>query len=150
MTTRAPGMREEGRITLLVMGMAFVATLLVVVTLAITSVALARTRLMDAADGAALAAANALDAAAYAESGIAEVVPLSDDGVRDAAARHLAERHLPQGVSGWSLAVGTGSPDGRTAIVVLTGQVRVPFARTVGSDAAIAVTVQSRARSPLR
>lgn len=148
--TRHGPSQEDGQITLLIVGVALVAILLIVVTVAVTSVALARTRLMDAADGAALTAANALDESVYADSGIGEAVPLSDASVRGAANDHLASLERPVGILDWALAQGTGSPDQATAVVVLTGRVRVPFAAAVGSDASIGITVESRARAPLR
>lgn len=136
--------------TVLIIGMAVAAILLIVVTLAVTSVAIARTRLIDAADGAALAAANAFDASTYASDGIQGAVPVSDATVQAAAADHVAGLPLPHGFAGWWIGPGTGSPDQRTAVVVLTGRVQVPFAAAVGSDATIALTVESRARAALR
>ncbi|HPB71379.1 MAG TPA: pilus assembly protein TadG-related protein [Phycicoccus sp.] len=141
---------EDGQISLLIVGMTVIALLLILTTVAVTALGLARTRLMDAADSAALVASNALDESAYGESGLPDAVPLSNATVQQAAGRQLARLDLPSGILGWSIAAGTGSPDRRTAVVVLTGQVRVPFAEVVGSNATIAMTVQSRARAALR
>jgi len=137
-------------VTVLIIGMSMVAILLILVTIAVTSVAIARTRLIDAADGAALAAANAFDSGTYQVEGISDAVPVSDATVRAASVDHLASLTLPHGIAGWAIEPGTGSPDGRTAVVVLTGRVAVPFADVVGSDATIALTVESRARAALR
>lgn len=133
----------------MVLGLTIVAILLIVVTIAVTAVSLARTRLMDAADSVALASANAFDDSTYASSGIGDAVPLSDATVQQSAATQLAQLSLPSGILGWELAAGTGSPDARTAVVVMTGQVRVPFAASLGSNASITLTVTSRARAGL-
>ena len=140
---------EQGSVTLLVLGLTVVAILLIVVTIAVTAVSLARTRLMDAADSVALASANAFDESTYAGTGIGDAVPISDATVQRSAADHLGDLTLPAGITGWTIAPGTGTPDNRTAVVVLTGQVRVPFAATFGSDASFGLTVTSRARAGL-
>ena len=94
--------RDEGQIGLLVLGMTIIAILLILTTAAITAVSLARMRLLDAADSAALVAANAFEDATYATTGVGSAVPVSDASVQRAAADHLATcRHrtaLPSGV----------------------------------------------------
>lgn len=141
---------ERGQVGLLVLGLTVVAGLLVAGTVALTSAHLARMRLLDAADGAALAAADAMDERAYAE-GLGEAVALSDATVRDAARAHLDARSLPTGVLGWHLGPGTGSPDGETAVVVLVGQARLPMGGRVlrSFGGTVTITVESRARSGL-
>jgi hypothetical protein len=127
-----------------------VALLLVAGTVAVTSVHLSRMRLLDVSDGAALAAANALDEGAYS-SGVGDAVPVSDQTVREAAGGYVADRPLPVGISAWSLAEGTGSPDGRTAVVAMTCRADLPL---VGGalDAlggSVTIRVVSRARADL-
>ena len=63
--------------SLLFLGFAVVATLLILGTVAVTSVQLSRMRLLDAADGAALDAADSLDLGAY-HQGLGGAVALSD------------------------------------------------------------------------
>lgn len=139
---------ERGTISVFILGLAAIAMVLVAGTVAVTSAHLSRMRLLDAADGAALAAANALDAAAY-ERGLDDAVPLSDASVRQRAAEYLAGAERPRSVLRWWLAPGTGSPDGRTAVVALGGEAELPMAggalRELGLS--ITITVASSARA---
>ncbi|QFG69048.1 hypothetical protein [Ornithinimicrobium pratense] len=108
--------------------------------------------LLDAADAAALDASDALvEERAYGE-GIGAGVPLTDASVQAAAGAYLATRPLPGRVAAWSLGPGTGSPDGRTAVVVLTGQAQIPVVSPVLSafGGGVSVTVTSSARSDLQ
>jgi hypothetical protein len=144
---RAP---ESGQVTVLILGFTIVAILLVVGTAAVTSAQLSRIRLLDAADGAALDAADSLDVASY-DSGLQGHVAVSDETVQTAAERYLAERPLPVGMEGWTVGAGTGTPDGQTAVVHLVGRADLPL---VGSllDAlggSVTITVESRARADL-
>ena len=143
--------REDGQVTLLILTYTLVAALLVLGTVAVTSAQLSRTRLLDAADGAALDAADSLDLGAY-ESGLGRSVPVSDAPVRETAVRYLAERPLPPGMRGWEVAGGTGSPDGATAVVRLTGQADLPFVGPLldAFGSSVTITVESRARADLQ
>ena len=123
--------------------------MLIVGTVAVTSVH--RPGLLDAADGAALDAADSLDARAY-EEGLGDAVAVNDSTVRATAERYLAERPLPVGMVGWEVAAGTGSPDGETAVVRLVGEAE-PAARgrgLKGLGTSVTITVESRARSDLQ
>lgn len=141
---------EGGTITVYLLGLVLVAVTLVAGTVAVTSAHLARIRLLDVADGAALSAANALDDAAYRQ-GVGDSVPLSDASVRARAADYLGGLDRPTGVLAWRLGPGTGTPDGRTAVVELTGEAELPLVggalRELGVSISIHVT--SRARSDL-
>ncbi len=142
---------ESGQISIYILGLTIVAMMLIVVTYGITSVALARVRLMDAADSAALAAANAFDAGTYTDRGIQDTVPLSDATVRQAAAESLAAQSVPPTFLGWWVEGGTGTPDGRTAVVVVSARIRIPLAAAViGERASLPLTVESRARAATR
>lgn len=147
-----PGARrdEEGSIIPLTIGLFVVAALLIVTGLAVTAAQLVRTRLYDAADGAALRAANALDEAAYA-SGVHGAVPVTDASVGQVAAAYLDQVGRPRGVVQWSLQPGTGTPDGHTAVVVLAGQAELPLIGSVLSAAggSVTITVTSRSRADL-
>lgn len=147
----APGCRDErGTITVYVLGLAVIVMMLIAGTVAVTSAHLSRMRLLDAADGAALAAAGALDEGAY-RRGVGDGVPLSDTSVRRRAAQYLAAVRRPSSVLAWRLTSGTGSPDGRTAVVVLTGDAELPMVGSLLRDlgGGITITVVSRARSDL-
>ena len=108
-------------------------------------------RLLDAADGAALDAADALEARAY-QRGIGDTVALSDASVREAARAYLGDQRRAASLRVWSLAPGTGSPDGRTAVVRLTGEAEVPLVggilRALGGS--VTITVESHARAALQ
>jgi hypothetical protein len=79
-------------------------------------------------------------------------VVVSDATVERAVADSMATRPLPNGLSAWTIARGTGTTDGRTAVVVLSGTADLPM--TGGLLAAlgrsVTITVESRARAPLR
>lgn len=141
---------EDGSIIPMILGLFVVAALLIVVGVAVTSAQLARTRLYDAADAAALRAANALDEAAYRE-GVAESVLVTDASVLASASGYLDELGPPHGVTRWGLQPGTGTPDGHTAVVVLSGQARLPLvgALVEAFGGSVTITVTSRARADL-
>jgi Putative Flp pilus-assembly TadE/G-like len=148
--TRSQGRRrdEGGSISLFILGLALIAMLLVTGAVAVTSAHLSRMRLLDVADGAALSAANALDDSAY-DRGVGQSVPLSNRSVQERAAVHLASRPRPGSIREWRLAPGTGTPDGRTAVVVVVGEAELPMVGPALRDLGVSVTirVESRARS---
>ena len=109
---------ERGQISLLILGFTAIALMLVVGGVDATAVQLARTRMLDAADGAALDAADALDEPGAYGQGLDDAVRLTDATVQQAAAGYLAAQPRPSGVSSWGLASGTGGgrrPDRRGA-----------------------------------
>jgi hypothetical protein len=142
---------EDGQISLLILGLAVVVVLLVVGTIDVTSVELSRMRLLDAADAAALDAADALDPAAYC-AWLADAVVLSDDSVRQSANAYLGAQPRPESIRQWALTPGTGSPDGWTAVVGLTGASELPLGggllRALGVS--VTISVESRARAPIQ
>lgn len=143
---------ETGQISILLIGMLAVALTIVLAVVGVTSVQLSRIHLLDAADAAALDASDALVQERAYDEGIGAGVPLTDASVQEAAAAYLAARPMPGRVAAWSLAPGTGSPDGRTAVVVLTGQAQIPVVSPVLSafGGGVSITVTSSARSDLQ
>jgi hypothetical protein len=139
---------ETGSISLYLLGLAVIAMTLVAGTVTVTTAHLARIRLLDVADGAALEAANALDASAYTR-GVGDAVPLSDASVRRRAAEYVGALDRPPGVTAWRLGPRTGSPDGRSAVVGLSGEVELPLVGGALRDlgATITVSVVSTARA---
>jgi hypothetical protein len=133
---------------------------LINVVVDVTAVHLARTQLLDAADGAALDAADGIDVpATYGEADSPDAA--SPDGqhlvLTDATVRQQAEAYLvtyqpPSRLDAVAVAAGTGSSDGLSATVVLTGRVRLPIAGAVvaGWSDGIVVTVTSTAKAPVR
>jgi hypothetical protein len=142
---------EGGQVTLLVLGFCVVAVLLIVGTVAVTSVQLSRMRLLDSADGAALDAADSLDLGAY-QGGLGDGVAVNDATVRSTAVGYLAQRPRPASILAWQVAPGTGSPDGQTAVVRVSGEADLPLVGrlldTFGGS--VTITVESRARAGLQ
>lgn len=143
--------RENGQISVLLIGMASLALLLVLGVVGATSVQLSRIHLLDAADAAALAAADTVDEHTLYDEGLGEGLPLTGEGVTTAAREHLARQPLPDRLLGWQVVPGTGTPDARTAVVRLRGEAKIPVVssilRTLGGS--VSITVESRARSEL-
>jgi len=143
---------DRGQISLLILGFTIIALMLIIGAVDVTAVQLARTRLFDAADSAALDASDALDdGSAYATGLNVQGVPITDASVRRSATEYLAAEPRPHGISSWVLADGTGSPDGQTAVIRLRGTVDIPIVASVlaASGGSVTITVESRARSGL-
>jgi hypothetical protein len=148
----AAELRERGQISLLILGFTVIALMLIIGGVDVTAVQLSRSRLLDAADGAALDASDALDGGRAYSSGLRSSVEISDASVRQSASQYLAVQPRPHGVSSWALAEGTGSPDGQTAVIRLRGTADIPIAASILSafGGSVNITVESRARSALR
>lgn len=112
---------DRGQLSILILGLTVIAMTLIIGGLAVTSVQISRMRLLDAADSAALGATDDGVEQIYAH-GVESDLPLDDALVRRSASSHLSERPRPHGLESWAVAPGTGSPDGRTAVVRLTGR----------------------------
>ena len=121
----------DGPVAVLLLRLCLLVLPLVVGIVNVTAIQLARVRLYDAADAAALDAADALAEEALYGGGRGPRLPLSEQGVRDRAARYLAASERPDRVSAWALAPGTGTRDGHAATVALTGTVEVPLGATL-------------------
>jgi len=145
------GHPEQGQISILLLGMMVTALTLILGVVAATSVQLSRIQLLDAADAAALDAADAVAEEGVYGEGLGNGVPLTTDTVMEAAGEHLARRERPSRVTAWTLLPGTGSPDGRTAVVRLQGQASVPVLGQAleAFGGPVTITVESRARSDL-
>lgn len=142
---------DDGQISILLIGMMSVALLLILGVIGATSMHLSRIQLLDAADAAALDAADSIAEATVYEGGVGDGLQLTSNGVANAASENLAQRVRPGRVAAWNVAGGTGTPDGRTAVVVVQGQAAIPLISQAldvfGSS--ITITVQSSARSDL-
>lgn len=144
--------RERGQISLLILGFTVIALMLIVGAVDVTAVQLARTRLLDAADSAALDASDALDNGSAYGNGLRSAIEISTDSVRHSAAQYLAVQPRPHGISSWALVDGTGSPDGQTAVIRLRGTADIPIAAKVVAafGGSVDITVESRARSAIK
>lgn len=134
--------------TLLVTACMAIAVLLVLGTIVATTAQLARVRLLDVADGAALDAADALDTRAY-QSGLHDAVAISGPTVWESAEAYLAVRERPGRITWWAVEPGTGTPDGETAVVVVSGRVSLPvvgpLVEAIGGSVTITVSGSARA-----
>jgi Flp pilus assembly protein TadG len=142
---------ERGQIGVLALGLFVLATLLVLGAVDVTAAQLARMRLLDAADSAALDAADALDERAAYEGGVLDHLALTDESVAGAAGAHLARTPMPPGITSWSVVPDTGTTDGATAVVTIRGTATLPMSGWVleSLGGSVTITVTSRARAPL-
>lgn len=142
---------EAGSLSVLTLSLVMIAIVLILGGGGVTSALVARMRLIDAADGAALSAANALADTAYTQ-GVGQEVPLSNGGVVSAARDYLATRPVPQDILTWTLEPQTGTPDGRTAVVAMSATVQIPLLSQVldAFGGSVTVSVVSRARAVVR
>ena len=137
-------------ITPLILGFAVILISLLVGGIAVTSAQVARMRLYDVSDAAALDAADAIDGGAYTR-GVGDTVPIAGRTVAATAAAYLARTQRPHEMVSWTVAPGTGSPDGRTAIVRMTCVARLPLVGGLLSalGGSVSVHAESRARAGL-
>ncbi|WP_151526256.1 hypothetical protein [Serinicoccus kebangsaanensis] len=135
--------------SILLIGMVALTLTVILAVVGVTAVQLTRIQLLDAADAAALDASDALAQEQVYEAGLGAGPPVSDATVVDAAAEHLAGRERPSRVQEWGLGAGTGTPDGRTAVVTLTGRASIPVISPVLATfgGGVTITVTSSARS---
>lgn len=135
---------DEGSVLLLVLGLSVVLFALVAVVVDVSVVALARRGVSSAADGAAVSAAQAVDTQAYAAAGAADVLPLSEAGVRQRVSTYAARAE--QGQPGLTV---TGRLEGPGSVVVTARrEVALPFSGWFGVGR-VAITAESRAQAPL-
>lgn len=142
---------ESGQISILLIGLTAICLTIVMGVVGATSVQLSRIHVLDAADAAALDASDALALErAYAE-GVGTGIPLTHATVVDAASAHLAGRERPSRLTHWEVAPGTGTPDGRTAVVVVRGTARIPVLSSLLEQfgGGVTITMTSSARSDL-
>ncbi len=143
---RDPGV--AGQITVFILGACVLALTLVVGVVNVTAVQLARVRLYDVADAAALDAADEAREVDIYGGGVRGTLPLSDDVVRESAERSLAQVARPEAIGSWRLErAGLGAQVG-TAEVVLTGEVVLPLGGGLLAAVAgpVTLTVTSTAR----
>lgn len=129
--------------TLLVIGCMSIAMLLILGTVVATTAQINRVRLLDVADAAALDAADALDLQAY-RLGFDDTVRISSATVWQSAESHLASRERPARITSWRIEQGTGTPDGQTAVVVVSGQVSLPVVGPLLDAVGGSVTITAR------
>ncbi|HEU5034545.1 MAG TPA: pilus assembly protein TadG-related protein [Mycobacteriales bacterium] len=153
------GRREDGSLTLLVIGYTVIAAVLVVAAVDVSKVFLARRALSSAADAAALAAAQSLDREAIysgAAGGCGDLLPVDLSGARQAVETAFADdlAGLRQTFANLSAPV-TEITRGSVTVRV-GGDVAVPFGKVLAlldparGDGRVHVDVSASAESPVR
>lgn len=142
---------EDGRILVLAAGLFAVLGVLVVGGIDVTAVQLAKMRVLNASDSAALEAADSVDEGALYRGGLGANTPLTGQKVSEAASNNLGRQDLPANVSAWQV-VGAEVANGSTAVVRVRALVHPPLTggllSFIGAD--VSVQVESRARSTVQ
>lgn len=139
---------EDGQMIVMIIGYALLALLVVTVVIGISSVYLEHKRLLSLADGASLAAADSYTLGEVTgETGSPSAV-LGSERVRTVAADFVARSPASARFDGLDVTQGTGSPDGSTAVVVLSSVVHPPVVNFLVPDG-IRIEAASTARSRL-
>lgn len=141
-----PVNREDGQITVLIIGYILVSLLVVAVVTAVSAVYIEHKKLLSVADGAALSAADSFRVAGI-DAGAGAPAPTLDSGaVAGAAEAYLERSGAAVRFSNLALDPATGAPDPRTARVVLTAVVHPPLVNfLVPGGIPIAATADARA-----
>lgn len=141
---------ESGQTTVLIIGYAVIAMLLVTVVVNLSKVFLAQRSLDAAADAAAVAGAQAVRVSPYYQHGALDRLPLAESLARQEAYRHLSAAGMFDParscddftVEGVSLAPTRDAVD-----VTVSCRVRIPFANVVSGAYAGGVPVTSTAHA---
>ena len=129
-------------------GFIVIALLVATVVMAASSVYLEHKKLLSLADGASVAAADSFTLGQLGTAGGAPSAVLSGDRVRSAAVDYLGRNGAFDNFSGLNVVPSTGSPDGATAVVVLSADVHPPVVNFLVPDG-IRIEATSTARSRL-
>ncbi|MHA7220000.1 pilus assembly protein TadG-related protein [Arthrobacter sp. MDT1-48-3] len=148
--TPAPGAgrSDDGQIGILVIGYLLISLLVVTVVLAVTAVYIEHKKLLSAADGAALAAADDYSIDVRVGASTTPLPVLQDSGVEDSADGYLSTTGADARFEQLCIDPATGAADGRTARVVLTAVVRPPIVNFL-VPAGIPIIAQGDARAEL-
>ena len=139
---------EDGLITVMIIGYVALALLVATVVMGISSVYLEHKRLLSLADGASLAAADSYTLGEVATQGGSPSAVLNPARVRSVAADFVARSPASARFGALAVAGATGTPDGSTAVVVLTAAVHPPVVNFLVPDG-ILIEATSTARSRL-
>lgn len=132
----------------MILGHVAVALLVATVVIGISSVYLEHKRLLSLADGASLAAADSYTLGEVATQGGSPSAVLNPARVRNVAADFVARSPAAQRFNDLAVAGATGTPDGSTAVVVLTAAVHPPVVNFL-VPGGIPIEATSTARSRL-
>jgi uncharacterized membrane protein len=140
---------ESGQLLILICIYTLVAAFVLAVAVDASSVFLRRRALVAAADGAALAAAQSLDEAAFYRHGSRNSLPLDRAGAAAAVRRYVVANRLSNRFTSFRVTSVRLSPDGRTIEVSVHCVVRLPFTGPfVGSATRIPISATAAADAP--
>ncbi|HET8878454.1 MAG TPA: pilus assembly protein TadG-related protein [Arthrobacter sp.] len=148
MTGRRKDKGEDGQLMVLIVGYVLVALLVTAVVAAASSVYLEHKKLLSLADGASIAAADSFTLGQISSASGSPSATLSGARVRGTTADYLNRDGAFNRFSGLAVAPATGSPDGTTAVVVLSASVHPPIVNFLVPDG-IRIEATSTARSRL-
>jgi hypothetical protein len=138
---------ESGQLTVLAIGFTVLCLLVATTVMAVSAVHIEFKKLLSAADGAAVAAADSFTLAETATGDGPPAAVLAPERVRGVVTTYLARDGSAARFEGLSVAAATGSPDGRTATVTLTAVARIPVVNFILPDGVpIEATSSARAR----
>jgi uncharacterized membrane protein len=139
---------EDGQMMVMILGYVALALLVTTVVIGISAVYLEHKRLLSLADGASLAAADSYTLGEVAAQGGSPSAVLDPARVRHVAADFVARSPASERFDDLAVAGATGTPDGSTAVVVLTAAVHPPVVNFL-VPAGIPIEATSTARSRL-
>ncbi|MEO3933825.1 pilus assembly protein TadG-related protein [Micrococcaceae bacterium Sec7.4] len=140
--------RDAGQLMVLIIGYVLLALLITTVVIAASSVYIEHKKLLSMADGASVAAADSFTLGQLDTGGGTPTAVLTGARVRSAAVEFLDRSSAFARLSGLTVGPGTGSPDGSTAVVVLSAAVHPPVVNFLVPDG-IRIEASSTARSRL-
>ncbi|MBT2531833.1 hypothetical protein J7E83_06795 [Arthrobacter sp. ISL-48] len=132
----------------LIIGYVLLALLVTTVVIGTSSLYLEHKRLLSLADGASLAAADSYTLGEVGTQGGSPSATLNSERVRSVAGHFIARTPASQRFDGLAVASATGTPDGSTAVVVLSAAVHPPLVNFLVPDG-IRIEATSTARSRL-
>jgi hypothetical protein len=132
----------------MILGYVVLALLVTTVVVGISSVYLEHKRLLSLADGASLAAAGSYTLGEVEVQGGTPSAVLNPARVRNVAADFVSRSPASQRFDRIAVTAATGTPDGATAVVVLTAVVHPPVVNFLMPDG-IRIEAASTARSRL-
>lgn len=132
----------------MIVGYVLLALLVATVVVGISSVYIEHKRLLSLADGASLAAADSYTLGEVEAAGGSPSAILGSERVRNVAADFVSRNPASRRFDELSVTSGTGSPDGSTAVVVLSAAVHPPVVNFLVPDG-IRIEASSTARSRL-
>ena len=145
---RASAGGEEGQIGVLIIGYLLVSLLVITVVMGASSLYLGHKKLLSTADGAALAAADTFSLGESGDPAGGPAAVLAPAAVQSEVHRYLSATNAAERLPGLAVADETGTADGRTARVVLTGVVHPPLVNFLVPDG-IPITAVAEARARL-